>query len=103
MGLYILFTVTRYGKGVYFARDAVYSARDGYSRPDAQGQKYIFYARVLTGVFTTGDEKMLVPPPRDPKVPEVLFDSTVNKFSNPEIFVTYSDSHAYPDYLITFH
>jgi poly [ADP-ribose] polymerase 10/14/15 len=96
-------SVTRYGKGVYFARDATYSAQDGYSVPDANGHKRIFYARVLTGEYTIGNKSMLTPPAKNPANPDVLFDSTVDRMFNPVIYVVYNDAHCYPDYLITFH
>ena len=31
-----------------------------------------------------------------------LYDTTVDNQSNPSIYVTYHDSQAYPEYLITF-
>ena len=42
---------------------------------------------------------MKAPPPKDSNVPEMLFDSTVNKTVNPEVFVAYSDDQCYPEYL----
>ncbi len=92
-----------HGCGNYFARDASYSARGTYSKPDSSGQKYIYFARVLTGVFTRGDSSMIVPPARDPqKDAHILFDSVVDIPSNPTIFVVFGDAQAYPEYLITF-
>ena len=91
-----------YGSGVYFARDASYSARSTYSPPDANGHKYMYYARVLTGEYTTGQSGLLVPPPKDPNNPNVLFDSVVDNVQNPCVFVTFNDACNYPDYLIVF-
>ena len=31
-----------------------------------------------------------------------LYDSTVNNVGNPQIFVTYHDAQAYPEYLVRF-
>lgn len=45
---------TRWGKGIYFATDAYYSANDSYSRPDKNGEKSIFLSRVLVGKYTGG-------------------------------------------------
>ena len=98
-----LYTATVYGKGVYFARDAFYSAQDKYSPPDANGLKHMYHVRVLTGEYTLGTADTIVPPPKDPqKDRNVLFDSTVENVQDPTIFVTYNDAQAYPEYLITF-
>ena len=91
-----------YGRGVYFARDASYSARDAYSPPDPFGYKYMYFARVLAGEFTVGNSSMLVPPAKNPQNINILFDSVVDNTANPQIFVVFHDSHAYPEYLITF-
>jgi serine/threonine protein kinase len=44
---------TAYGKGVYFAVDASYSIDDTYSRPDSQGNKYMYLALVVVGDFVS--------------------------------------------------
>ena len=91
-----------YGRGVYFARDASYSARGTYTPPDANGSRYIYLARVLAGEFTKGNGSMIVPPPKDPQDQTVLFDSVVDDTSNPQIFVVFYDAQTYPEYLIIF-
>ena len=91
-----------YGRGVYFARDASYSARPTYSPPDATGNKYMYFARVLAGEVTAGSGNMLVPPPKDPQDPNILFDSVVDNPANPQIFVVFFDAQTYPEYLIVF-
>jgi tRNA A-37 threonylcarbamoyl transferase component Bud32 len=84
---------TAYGQGVYFARDASYSADDTYSRPNARGEKRLFLSRVLVGHCTRGDSSMRVPPARpDGRV----FDSTVDRVDAPSIFVVYHDAQAQP-------
>lgn len=95
-------TATAIGRGVYFARDASYSAQSTYSPPDANGQKYIYFARVLVGEVALGDSSMIVPPPKDPKDPTILFDSVVNNISNPSMYVVFFDAQTYPEYLIVF-
>ena len=95
-------TATMHGRGVYFAHDASYSARSTYSPPDVNGERYIYLARVLVGEFTVGNSGMLVPPPKQPQDPTILFDSVVDNTSNPGIFVIFYDSQAYPEYLIVF-
>ena len=90
-----------YGKGVYFARDASYSHR--YTALDANSQRHMYYAQVLTGEYTVGNTSMLAPPAKNLQVDaNVLFDSTVDNVSNPTIFVVYQDTQCYPAYLITY-
>ncbi|XP_049989289.1 protein mono-ADP-ribosyltransferase PARP14-like [Alexandromys fortis] len=93
---------TCYGKGTYFAVNASYSAADTYSRPDANGKKYMYYVRVLTGNYTTGNQSLIVPPPRDPKNPTDLYDTVTDDEKKPSLFVVFYDNQAYPEYLITF-
>ena len=96
-------TATAFGKGVYFAVNASYSSSPAYSPPDANGYKYIYLARVLTGEFTIGNSSMIVPPAKNPSVnPNVLFDSLVDSSLNPTMYIIFQDAQAYPEYLITF-
>lgn len=92
---------TAYGRGVYFARDASYSARDQYSPRDSSFHKYMFLTKVLTGEYTAGNSHLLTPPPKSQSGLD-LYDSVVDSVSNPHIFVIFQDAQAYPDYLITF-
>ena len=80
---------------MYFARDASYSMR--YAQG---GQMYL--ARVLVGIYTNGHSGMIVPPAKDPRAPEILYDSVVDSTGNPSIYVVFFDSLCYPEYLITF-
>lgn len=89
-----------YGKGVYFAVNAQYSAR-GYSQPDASGTKRMYVARVLTGRYTKGEAQMKNPPPRA-NDPTDRYDSLVDNCQKPNMFVIFHDDQAYPEYLITF-
>jgi poly [ADP-ribose] polymerase 10/14/15 len=82
---------TAYGQGVYFARDARYSASDTYSRPNARREKHVFLCRVLVGACTRGDSSMRVPPPRPGT--DVAFDSTCDSDeAEPSIVVVYHDA-----------
>jgi poly [ADP-ribose] polymerase 10/14/15 len=38
----------------------------------------------------------------DVRIGTQLYDSTVNNLEAPTIFVTYNDSQAYPEYIVTF-
>ena len=66
------------------------------------GGRFMYLAWVLVGPYCHGDSKMVVPPPRDPLRPEILFDSVVDDRTNPRSFVVFPDSQCYPEYLITF-
>lgn len=89
-----------YGKGVYFAVNADYSAKTRFSTPDA-GLKRMYVARVLTGRHTLGNSSMKSPPPRADD-PSDKYDSLVDKLQSPTMFVVFHDDQAYPEYLITF-
>jgi len=88
-----------YRKGIYFTASFSYSASSSYSVPDTRGQKDIYQTFLLTGDFTMGRQPYITPPK---KPGYVTFDSVVDNVSNPNIFVIFNGSQAYPEYLITF-
>ena len=90
---------TVYGKGVYFARDASYSATPTYSRPNVQGIQHIFLCRVVVGEYCKGKTDALTP---DARQGHTLYDSTVDDVKSPSLYVTYHDAQAYPEYLVRF-
>ncbi|XP_063197726.1 protein mono-ADP-ribosyltransferase PARP14-like isoform X2 [Chroicocephalus ridibundus] len=90
------------GNGTYFAVDASYSAQNTYSRPDMNGRRYMYLARVLTGQYCAGCKGLITPPPKDPADPTDLYDSVVDDVDSPKMFVIFNDIQAYPEYLITF-
>ena len=91
-----------FGKGVYFARDASYALRETYSPKDANGLRYVYYARVLVGDYANGNSTMLVPPSKNTADPNETYDSVVNDTKDPSIFVMFKDYQYYTEYLITF-
>ncbi|XP_078084308.1 protein mono-ADP-ribosyltransferase PARP14-like isoform X2 [Mustelus asterias] len=93
---------TVYGNGTYFAVDARYSASASYAKPDANGFKHIYRARVLTGVYCQGSGGMVTPPPKSSANPTDLYDSVVDNVNKPSMFLIFNDIQAYPEYLITF-
>ena len=84
---------------MYFARDASYSLKYAGS---GSGCRFMYLARVLVGKYCRGKAGMIVPPPKDPSRPEILYESVVDNPANPSIFVVFSDAQCYPEYLITF-
>uniref|UniRef100_A0A3Q4GDH1 Poly [ADP-ribose] polymerase n=1 Tax=Neolamprologus brichardi TaxID=32507 RepID=A0A3Q4GDH1_NEOBR len=90
----------KYGKGVYFAVNAAYSA-NGFSPADKSGLKRMYVVRVLTGRYTVGKSSMISPPPRGSD-PTDCYDSLVDNQQQPNMFVIFHDDQAYPEYLITF-
>jgi len=91
--------MTMYGKGVYFARDSDYSARKTYAIPNAAGVQSMFLCRVTVGEFCPGKKDAITP---DVRQGYQLYDSTVNDMNSPQIYVTYHDAQAFPEYLIKF-
>ena len=89
---------TKYGKGVYFATAARYSAQKAYSSPDSDGIQRFFVARVLVGEWQPGAKDQLVPEIRVAATHQ-LFDSTAGPLMDddePMIYVTYHDAQSYP-------
>ena len=98
-----LYLATAYGDGVYFARDASYSAQDAYSSPNQYKHKFIYVANVLIGEFTQGQQGIRVAPSKPGSNNNAeLYDSVVDNKQNPQIFVIFKDDGAYPEYLIEF-
>ena len=91
--------MTAFGHGVYFARDAAYSV---WYAERGGGARVMYLARVLVGQYCQGNSAMIVPPPKNPSRPEILFDSLVNKTEDPSIFVVFFYAQCYPEYLLTF-
>ncbi|TRZ00261.1 hypothetical protein DNTS_003714 [Danionella cerebrum] len=89
-----------FGKGSYFAVDPNYSAQ-GYSKPDSNGHKRMYLARVLVGDYTTGSSGLLAPPAKSSSTAD-LYNSVTDDAKNPTMFVIFNDIQAYPEYLITF-
>ena len=92
-----MFAWIKYGKGVYFAKDASFSAR--YM---TGAQKLMFQATVLVGQCVTGDSSMREPPLLLGTTTNEHYDSTGDATgTDPSIAVVYNDTMCYPSYLIT--
>ncbi|XP_041329046.1 protein mono-ADP-ribosyltransferase PARP14-like isoform X1 [Pyrgilauda ruficollis] len=92
----------QFGNGTYFAVNAVYSASDQYSRPDANGKKYMYLARVLVGDYSQGTKGSITPAQKNAGNSVDLYDSSTDNMSQPTMFIIFNDIQAYPEYLITF-
>ncbi|XP_046543349.1 protein mono-ADP-ribosyltransferase PARP14-like [Haliotis rubra] len=91
----------QFGNGVYFSTDPSYSTNNRFAKADSAGYKYIYLADVLIGQYTQGKKGMKVPPPIDPAKSDVRFNSVVDDVENPQKFVIFNDTQAYPKYLVT--
>ncbi|NWI55184.1 PAR14 polymerase, partial [Calyptomena viridis] len=91
-----------FGNGTYFAVNANYSASDIYSKPDVDGRKYMYLARVLVGEYCQGKKGAVTPAPKNASNSTDLFDSATDNVSQPAMFIIFNDIQAYPEYLITF-
>ncbi|XP_054672312.1 protein mono-ADP-ribosyltransferase PARP10 isoform X1 [Grus americana] len=90
-----------YGLGVYFAVQAAVSVQEQYSPCSADGSKYVFVAKVLTGQYAVGAQGLRAPPLREGAGAPLRYDSVVDNPLQPAIFVIFNDTQAYPQYLIT--
>jgi hypothetical protein len=59
---------TMYGKGLYFARDAAYSAYPIYAIPDKHNNQYVMACQVAVGEYCKGTQDALTPEIRDSKI-----------------------------------
>ncbi|XP_069717592.1 protein mono-ADP-ribosyltransferase PARP14 isoform X2 [Phaenicophaeus curvirostris] len=91
-----------YGNGTYFAVNASYSASNNYSKPDVDGKKYMYLARVLVGEYSQGVKGSITPAVKNASNSIDLFDSSTDNVQQPSMFVIFNDIQAYPEYLITF-
>ncbi|XP_061781873.1 protein mono-ADP-ribosyltransferase TIPARP [Nerophis lumbriciformis] len=90
---------TMFGQGSYFARKAVYS--HNFSKRSPKGVHCMFLAKVLTGRFTVGNPSMRRPPPVSPRdASSDLYDSCVDNWVDPQIYVIFNDDQSYPYFVI---
>ncbi|XP_070841491.1 protein mono-ADP-ribosyltransferase PARP10 [Chaetodon trifascialis] len=92
---------TVYGQGVYFAVNSALSVHDQYSPPNADGHKFIFVSKVLTGDYTKGCHSMKAAPLKETGDIPLRYDSVTDDITKPTMFVIFNDTQAFPEYLIT--
>ncbi|XP_011796947.1 PREDICTED: zinc finger CCCH-type antiviral protein 1 [Colobus angolensis palliatus] len=81
----------KYGKGYYFAKDAIYSHKNC---PYDAKNIVMFVARVLVGNFIEGNVSYTSPPQR--------YNSCVDTRLNPSVFVIFQKDQIYPQYVIEY-
>ena len=92
---------TVYGQGSYFAVNS--SKSDWYAKEDYKRSKFMFVAKVLAGSYTEGKSSYQRPPSKNPGNPASdLYDSCVDKMSDPSIFVIFQNDQLYPEYIIEY-
>ena len=73
-------------------------------RKQSFGPRYMFLAKVLTGMATGGGSDFRRPPPLDPLDPlGRCYDSCVDNIYTPRIWVIFDSTQAYPEYAIEYH
>uniref|UniRef100_H9ZBD3 Zinc finger CCCH-type antiviral protein 1 isoform 1 n=1 Tax=Macaca mulatta TaxID=9544 RepID=H9ZBD3_MACMU len=82
---------TKYGKGSYFAKDAIYSHKNC---PYDAKNIVMFVARVLVGNFIEGNVSYMSPPQP--------YNSFVDTRLNPSVFVIFEKDQIYPQYVIEY-
>ncbi|CAJ1084214.1 protein mono-ADP-ribosyltransferase PARP10 [Xyrichtys novacula] len=92
---------TVYGQGVYFAVNSALSVQDQYSPPNADGHKFVFVSKVLTGDYTKGCHSMKTAPLKETGDIPLRYDSVTDDITKPSMFVIFNDTQAFPEYLIT--
>nr|XP_046274020.1 protein mono-ADP-ribosyltransferase PARP10 isoform X2 [Scatophagus argus] len=92
---------TVYGQGVYFAVNSALSVQDQYSPPNADGYKFVFVSKVLTGDYTKGCHSMKTAPLKETGDFPLRYDSVTDDITKPSMFVIFNDTQAFPEYLIT--
>jgi hypothetical protein len=89
-----------YGRGIYFAGDASYSA-SGYSHHNTSGNQVLILAKVLVGNYTEGPAgSHITCPPLLPGSKSERYDSI--KAGASDIFIVYNNNKAYPSYTIEY-
>ncbi|XP_053409981.1 zinc finger CCCH-type antiviral protein 1 isoform X1 [Nycticebus coucang] len=81
----------KYGKGYYFAEDAIYSHKNC---PYDAKNIIMFVARVLVGSFIEGHMTYTSPP--------LHYDSCVDTRGSPSVFVIFDKDQIYPEYVIEY-
>jgi len=90
-----------WGRGVYFAQDAIYSHKYTYRLPS--GSRKMILAEVITGdgITLEEDRTIRVPPPKD-ESGKKQFDCVIGMRHETFIYICYDNGRAYPTYVIEY-
>lgn len=99
-----------FGIGIYFSETAKYSNNGYYYQGDsADNTRQLFLAKLLVGEtceLPTKDEELRLPPIKTTKssIPFEIerYDSVTSIIKDSRIYIVYSNSRAYPAYLISY-
>jgi hypothetical protein len=97
-----------YGRGVYFARDACYSAADRYATRTHEGTEVLLLAQVLAGQSTPGHHSMKTGPPKNEhdlsgSSYDSLHSGDGNVHLDPSICVScHNDNQAYAEFAVEY-
>ena len=86
-----------FGNGIYFSLNSSYS--HAYTDLDTD-QRQMLICKVLVGQSAFGNSKTTIK--NLPKINNQFVDSTFNRYGNPDLFIIYDQTQAYPKYLITY-
>jgi O-acetyl-ADP-ribose deacetylase (regulator of RNase III) len=95
-----------WGKGNYFAANAMYS--HNYSHHTSGGMQQMFLARVIVGetYYCTPDRSLKMPPQKPARSSSVFsverYDSVTGVTNGTQVYIIYDNAMAYPLYLITY-
>ena len=81
-----------YGDGIYFARNADFSHT--YATPDDKGVHTMLLCRIVNGQMCLGVKGM--------KTVQPEYDSAVDTFPDPEIFVIFNKDQILPEWIIEY-
>lgn len=91
-----------FGIGLYFGAHSRF-CDSGRCLQHADGSKDVLVCRATLGEVAPGAKSIRRPPPRDPKKPTLeLFNSCTDSKDPHELYVLFSNSQAYPEYVVTY-
>ena len=83
------------GKGSYFALNASYSVDPKYAKKDRNGVAWLVLCKIARGTAVRGTRDST-------KRSTHMQGAQSTRSANDDVFVTYQDAQAYPEYLIGF-